>query len=108
MAMGEVICFQVEGWNTADSMVATILTAAYTFFEMERGIRSDISKGVYLRKARDGGYTPRFFIGHWFGILEPSEESMYIVEMFLNAVIAMKRKIESVLQHMATVAGSVR
>ena len=85
MGSGEVIVFMAEDMTTADSMTATILTAAYMYFEIERERRSEIGRGVYIDRVRRGEYTPRDYFGYKPGSFILSEEGKYIVEMFLEA-----------------------
>ena len=63
MGSGEVIVFIAEDMTTADSMTATLLTAAYMYFEVERERRSELGREAYLRKAAAGEYTPRDYFG---------------------------------------------
>ena len=64
MGSGEVIVFMDEDMSTADSMTATLLTAAYMYFEIERERRSEIGRAVYLDRVRRGQYTPRDYFGY--------------------------------------------
>ena len=82
---GEVIVFMAEDMTTADSMTATLLTAAYMYFEVERERRSEIGRAVYLDRVRRGKYTPRDYFGYVPGTFIPSDDRKYIVEMFLEA-----------------------
>ena len=85
MGSGEVIVFIAEDMTTADSMTATLLTAAYMYFEVERERRSEIGRGVYIDRVRRGEYTPRQYLGYKPGSFKPDENRKYIVEMFLEA-----------------------
>ena len=85
MGSGEVIVFVDEEMTTADSMTATVLTAAYMYFEVERERRSIQQRELYKRKAAAGEYTPRQYFGFMPGSFEPDENRKYIVEMFLEA-----------------------
>ena len=85
MGSGEVIEFREEGFSTADSMAATVLTAVYMYFEVERERRSDIGKAVYFERARRGKYIPKDYFGFTPGTFIPSEEKRFVVEMFMEA-----------------------
>ena len=85
MGSGEVIVFMAEDMSTADSMTATILTAAYMYFEIERERRSEIGRGVYIDRVRRGEYTPRSYFGFMPGSFESDENRKYVVEMFQEA-----------------------
>jgi len=85
MGSGEVIVFIAEDMTTADSMTATVLTAAYMYFEVERERRSEIGRAVYIDRVRRGEYTPRQYLGYAPGTFIPSDDRKYIVEMFLEA-----------------------
>lgn len=85
MGSGEVIGFIAEEVTTADSMAATVLTATYMYFEVERERRSEIGREAYLRNAAAGEYTPRDYLGYASGTFEPDENRKYVVEMFLEA-----------------------
>ena len=85
MGSGEVIVFMAEDMTTVDSMTATILTAAYMYFEVERERRSETGREVYLRRVAAGEYTPRVYFGFMPGSFEPDENRKFVVEMFLEA-----------------------
>lgn len=85
MGSGEVIVFIAEEMTTADSMTATVLTAAYMYFEVERERRSIQQRELYKRKVAAGEYTPRQYFGYAPGTFIPSEEKRFVVEMFLEA-----------------------
>lgn len=85
MGSGEVIEFREEGFSTADSMAATVLTAAYIYFEVERERRSDIGKAVYFERARRGKYIPKDYFGFTPGTFIPSEKKRFVGEMFMEA-----------------------
>lgn len=82
---GEIIVFVAEEMTTADSMTATVLTAAYMYFEVERERRSIQQHEMYKRRVAAGEYTPRQYLGYAPGTFEPDENRKYIVEMFLEA-----------------------
>ncbi|MBQ1291015.1 MAG: hypothetical protein IIY28_06670 [Lachnospiraceae bacterium] len=85
MGSGEVIVFVDEEMTTADSMTATVLTAAYMYFEVERERRSIQQHEMYKRRVAAGEYTPRDYFGYVPGTFIPSDDRKYIVEMFLEA-----------------------
>lgn len=85
MGSGEVIVFIAEEMTTADSMAATVLTAAYMYFEVERERRSILQRELYKRRVAAGEYTPRQYLGYAPGTFIPSEEKKFVVEMFLEA-----------------------
>lgn len=85
MGAGVEIRFAEEGISTKDSMVITAITAAYTFFEIQRELRSEIGRAVYLRKAAAEEYVPRLYLGYKPGTFQPSDERKYIIEMFTEA-----------------------
>ena len=85
MGSGEVIVFIAEEMTTADSMTATLLTAAYMYFEVERERRSIQQHEMYKRKVAAGEYTPRNYFGFMPGSFEPDENRKFVVEMFMEA-----------------------
>lgn len=85
MGSGEVIVFMAEEMTTADSMTATVITAAYMYVEVERERRSVLQRELYKRKVAAGEYTPRVYFGYVPGTFTPDENRKYIVEMFLEA-----------------------
>lgn len=85
MESGEVIVFVDEDMSTADSMAATVLTAAYMYFEVERERRSIQQREMYKRRVAAGEYTPRDYFGYVPGTFIPDENRKFVVEMFLEA-----------------------
>ena len=73
MGSGEVIVFVDEDMFTADSMTATVLTAAYMYFKVEMERKSIQQHQMYKRRVAAGEYTPRGYFGYASGTFIPSE-----------------------------------
>ncbi len=85
---GEVIHFEQEELETTDSMVMTVLSTAYVYFETERERRSDISRTAYMKRVKAGVFIPYLYFGYEPYSFTPSldvEEIAVVAEMFQEA-----------------------